>query len=160
MATPLSPDLLSKMDAYWRAANYLSVGQIYLLDNPLLSEPLTHRAHQAAAAGALGHHARAEFHLRSSQSPHQEARSEHDLCLPAPATAGRAWSPTPIWKEPTANSIRTSRKTKTGMKQLFKQFSLSRRHSQPRRARKRPARSTKAANWAIRCSHAYRCGLR
>jgi xylulose-5-phosphate/fructose-6-phosphate phosphoketolase len=28
------------MDAYWRAANYLSVGQIYLLDNPLLKEPL------------------------------------------------------------------------------------------------------------------------
>ena len=37
----LSPDLLHKMDAYWRAANYLSVGQIYLYDNPLLLEPLT-----------------------------------------------------------------------------------------------------------------------
>ncbi len=38
---PLSPELLQKMDAYWRAANYLSVGQIYLYDNPLLKEPLT-----------------------------------------------------------------------------------------------------------------------
>src|SRR3954471_19764535 len=37
---PLAPDLLRKMDAYWRAANYLSVGQIYLYDNPLLREPL------------------------------------------------------------------------------------------------------------------------
>ncbi|MEO7021199.1 MAG: phosphoketolase family protein [Ktedonobacteraceae bacterium] len=37
---PLSPDLLQKMNAYWRAANYLSVGQIYLADNPLLKEPL------------------------------------------------------------------------------------------------------------------------
>ena len=37
----LSPDLLSRMDAYWRAANYVSVGQIYLYDNPLLREPLT-----------------------------------------------------------------------------------------------------------------------
>jgi xylulose-5-phosphate/fructose-6-phosphate phosphoketolase len=37
----LSPDLLRKMDAYWRAANYLSVGQIYLYANPLLREPLT-----------------------------------------------------------------------------------------------------------------------
>ena len=37
---PLSADLLGKMDAYWRAANYLSVGQIYLYDNPLLREPL------------------------------------------------------------------------------------------------------------------------
>ncbi len=38
---PLTPDELHKIDAYWRAANYLSVGQIYLLDNPLLREPLT-----------------------------------------------------------------------------------------------------------------------
>jgi xylulose-5-phosphate/fructose-6-phosphate phosphoketolase len=37
---PLDPELLRKMDAYWRAANYLSVGQIYLYDNPLLRQPL------------------------------------------------------------------------------------------------------------------------
>src|SRR5579859_6755411 len=36
----LPPELMEKMDAYWRAANYLSVGQIYLLNNPLLREPL------------------------------------------------------------------------------------------------------------------------
>src|SRR5258706_16094107 len=41
---PLSAELLRKMDAYWRAANYLSVGQIYLFDNPLLKTPLK-RAH-------------------------------------------------------------------------------------------------------------------
>jgi xylulose-5-phosphate/fructose-6-phosphate phosphoketolase len=39
-ATTLASDLLHKMDAYWRAANYLSVGQIYLYDNPLLKKPL------------------------------------------------------------------------------------------------------------------------
>ena len=38
--TPATPELLRKMNAYWRAANYLSVGQIYLYDNPLLREPL------------------------------------------------------------------------------------------------------------------------
>ena len=37
---PLNADELEKLDAYWRAANYLSVGQIYLYDNPLLREPL------------------------------------------------------------------------------------------------------------------------
>ena len=37
---PLNSDELRRIDAYWRAANYLSVGQIYLLDNPLLTEPL------------------------------------------------------------------------------------------------------------------------
>ncbi|MEV0284173.1 MULTISPECIES: phosphoketolase family protein [unclassified Kribbella] len=39
-ATPLSDEELQGIDAYWRAANYLSVGQIYLLDNALLKEPL------------------------------------------------------------------------------------------------------------------------
>ncbi len=38
--TALNPELRDKMDAYWRAANYLSVGQIYLYDNPLLRRPL------------------------------------------------------------------------------------------------------------------------
>jgi xylulose-5-phosphate/fructose-6-phosphate phosphoketolase len=37
---PLSPSELRRIDQYWRAANYLSVGQIYLFDNPLLTEPL------------------------------------------------------------------------------------------------------------------------
>ncbi|MBE0604431.1 MAG: phosphoketolase family protein [Deltaproteobacteria bacterium] len=41
MKNPLQPDQLQRMNAYWRAANYLSVGQIYLYDNPLLKEPLS-----------------------------------------------------------------------------------------------------------------------
>jgi xylulose-5-phosphate/fructose-6-phosphate phosphoketolase len=41
VAGPLSPQELDRMNAYWRAANYLSVGQIYLKDNPLLERPLT-----------------------------------------------------------------------------------------------------------------------
>lgn len=41
MKTPLSPDQLAGMDAYWRAANFLSVGQIYLRDNPLVTKKLT-----------------------------------------------------------------------------------------------------------------------
>ena len=38
---PLSPEILRQIDAWWRAANYLSVGQIYLYKNPLLKEPIT-----------------------------------------------------------------------------------------------------------------------
>ncbi|MGY4494728.1 phosphoketolase family protein [Pseudomonas sp. TE3610] len=41
MHSPLSPEQLYALDAYWRAANYLAVGQIYLRDNPLLRQPLT-----------------------------------------------------------------------------------------------------------------------
>ena len=37
---PLSPEMLDKMNRYWRAANYLCIGQIYLFENPLLREPL------------------------------------------------------------------------------------------------------------------------
>ena len=37
---PLSDDLLRRMDAWWRAANYLNIGQIYLMENPLLRQPL------------------------------------------------------------------------------------------------------------------------
>ena len=39
-AGPLSPELLHRMNRYWMAANYLTVGQIFLQDNPLLQEPL------------------------------------------------------------------------------------------------------------------------
>src|SRR5262245_24662654 len=51
-AGPLSADELRKMDAYWRALNYLSVGQIYLLDNPLLRKPL---AREHIKPRLLGH---------------------------------------------------------------------------------------------------------
>src|SRR3712207_9340205 len=40
VGTTLSDQDVERIDAYWRAANYLSVGQIYLLDNPMLREPL------------------------------------------------------------------------------------------------------------------------
>ena len=52
-------DDLELLDAWWRAANYLSVGQIYLLDNPLLHEPLHARPREAPPARPLGHDARA-----------------------------------------------------------------------------------------------------
>ncbi|OFW62154.1 MAG: phosphoketolase [Actinobacteria bacterium RBG_16_64_13] len=51
-AAPLEPALLERMNAYWRAANYLSVGQIYLKENPLLRRPLQ-REH--VKARLLGH---------------------------------------------------------------------------------------------------------
>ena len=51
---PLSADLLRRMDAYWRAANYLSVGQIYLLDNPLLTRAADARRTSSRACSATG----------------------------------------------------------------------------------------------------------
>jgi phosphoketolase len=48
MTSPtLAPELLHRMDAYWRAANYLSVGQIYLYDNPLEDILIEHKQYIA-----------------------------------------------------------------------------------------------------------------
>ena len=72
-AGPLSAEELRKMHAYWRAANYLSVGQIYLMDNPLLKEPLETETRQAATARSLGNHVGPELSLRSPEPGHQAA---------------------------------------------------------------------------------------
>jgi xylulose-5-phosphate/fructose-6-phosphate phosphoketolase len=66
----LYPELLRKMDAYWRAANYLSVGQIYLFDNPLLKRPLTASDIKPMLIGTLGHDSGAKFYLRAFESHH------------------------------------------------------------------------------------------
>ena len=49
----LTAELRHQMDAYWRAANYLSVGQIYLYDNPLLKRPLMLTDHFAESEVAI-----------------------------------------------------------------------------------------------------------
>ena len=57
-ARPLPDDELQLLDAYWRAANYLSVGQIYLLDNPLLRSRSA-RSTSSRACSATGARRRA-----------------------------------------------------------------------------------------------------
>ena len=69
---PLSPDLLRKMNAYWRAANYLSVGQIYLYDNPLLKEPLKLEHVKPLVVGHWGTTPGQNFIYRAFESSHQE----------------------------------------------------------------------------------------
>ena len=51
---PLTEEYLKKMDAYWRAANYLGAAQLYLLDNPLLREPLTREQVKKKIVGHWG----------------------------------------------------------------------------------------------------------
>ena len=70
---PLTPNMLDKINRYWRAANYLCIGQIYLFENPLLREPLKADTDQAKAARTLGNVAGTEPHLHSSEPPYQRA---------------------------------------------------------------------------------------
>ena len=78
-AGPLSDEELRLLDAYWRAANYLSVGQIYLLDNPLLREPLQAGARQAAAARPFRHGAGSQPRLRAPEPGDPRPRPRRDL---------------------------------------------------------------------------------
>ena len=68
----LTPEMSVLLDAYWRAANYLSVTQIYLLGNPLLRRPLVPERHQAHAAGPSGDDSWSEFYLRALKPSHQK----------------------------------------------------------------------------------------
>ena len=114
MTQPLSADLLRKMNAWWRAANYLSVGQIYLIDNPLLREPLTLEHVKPRLLGHWGTTPGLNFIYVHLNRIITRARPGRDLSSPVPATAVLAWWPTPIWKARTASCIRRSRRTKPG----------------------------------------------
>ena len=87
--TPLSPDELDKIDAYWRASLYLCLGMLYLKDNPLLREPLKLEHTKATTAGPLGLGRRPGLYVHSLQPADQQVRPECDLHLRArPRRAG------------------------------------------------------------------------
>ena len=111
-AGPLSAEELRKMHAYWRAANYLSVGQIYLMDNPLLKEPLQLKHVKPRLLGHWGPTSGQNFlyvHLN-------RVIKEYDLnmlYISGPGHGGgRRWWPTPTWKGPTARFTPTSAGTR------------------------------------------------
>ena len=78
-ATPLDTDELRLIDAWWRAANYLSVGQIYLLDNPLLREPLSPQHVKPRLLGHWGTTPGLNMHLRAPQPGDPGPRPRRDL---------------------------------------------------------------------------------
>ncbi len=69
----LSSELLQNIDAYWRAANYLSVGQNFLHDNPLLKNAAAVVGCQKHVARSLGNLAGSELYFRSSEPRDQNA---------------------------------------------------------------------------------------
>ena len=120
---PLSNKDCRLIDAWWRAANYLSIGQIYLLDNPLLQEKLTLDAHQAAAARPLGHDARPELPLRASEPGHQGA--DLDMIYVAGPGHGGPGMVANTWLEGTYSEVYPHvPQNERGMQRLFKQFTF------------------------------------
>jgi xylulose-5-phosphate/fructose-6-phosphate phosphoketolase len=119
----LSADELRRMDAYWRATNYVSVGQLYLYDNPLLREPLTLAHVKPLVVGHWGTTPGQNFiyvHLN-------RVIKKHDLDMiyiagpghGGPALVGNVYLEG-TWSEVYPNVTQDE----AGLKQLFKQFSF------------------------------------
>jgi len=120
---PLSNELLQKINAYWRAANYISVGQIYLYDNPLLKEPLKMSHVKPLVVGHWGTTPGQNFiyvHLN-------RVIKDYDLNMfyiagpghGGPAIVGNVYLEG-TWSEVYPNITQDE----AGMKKLFKQFSF------------------------------------
>jgi xylulose-5-phosphate/fructose-6-phosphate phosphoketolase len=120
---PLAPELLQRIHAYWRAANYLSVGQIYLYNNPLLKRPLTLADVKPLVVGHWGTTPGQNFiyvHLN-------RMIQEHDLdmfYLAGPGHGGPAIVGN-VYLEGTWSEVYPDvTQDEAGLKKLFKQFSF------------------------------------
>lgn len=119
----LAPDLLHQMDAYWRAANYLSVGQIYLYDNPLLTKPLKLAHVKPRLLGHWGTTPGLNFiyvHLN-------RVINEHGLkaiYVTGPGHGGPGLVANAYLEGTYSEVYPDISKTEAGMKRLFKQFSF------------------------------------
>jgi xylulose-5-phosphate/fructose-6-phosphate phosphoketolase len=122
-AQSLSPAQLELMDAWWRAANYLSVGQIYLLGNPLLERPLARSDIKARLLGHWGTTPGLNFiyvHLNRVI----KARDLDMIYVCGPGHGGPGMVAN-TWLEATYSEIYPNiPQNKLGMQRLFKQFSF------------------------------------
>jgi xylulose-5-phosphate/fructose-6-phosphate phosphoketolase len=120
---PLSADELHQIDAYWRAANYLTVGQIYLLDNPLLREPLRPEHIKPRLLGHWGTSPGLNLlyaHLNRAIA----ARDLDAIFVAGPGHGGPAVVAN-TWLEGTYSERYPSvSRDEAGMAQLFRQFSF------------------------------------
>ncbi len=120
---PLDSDLLRRMHAYWRAANYLSVGQIYLYDNPLLKRPLKREHIKPRLLGHWGTTPGLNFiyvHLN-------RVIKEHDLnviYITGPGHGGPGLVANTYLEGTYSEIYPNISQDEEGLKKLFKQFSF------------------------------------
>ena len=123
MDTPLDRELQNRMDAYWRTANYLSVGQIYLYDNPLLTEPLKLEHVKPRLLGHWGTTPGQNFiyvHLnRIIKQYHLNM-----IYISGPGHGGPALVANTYLEGTYSETYPNITQDATGLKQLFKQFSF------------------------------------
>src|ERR1700761_1086863 len=121
--TVLSSDELGLIDEYWRAANYLSVGQIYLLDNPLLREPLQPEHIKPRLLGHWG--TTPGLNLLYAHLSRVIAREDLDTIFIAGPGHGGPGLVASTWLEGTYSEVYPNvSQDARGMRQLFRQFSF------------------------------------
>ena len=120
---PAKQDELRNLDAWWRAANYLSVGQIYLLDNPLLEQPLTSAHIKPRLLGHWGTTPGLNF-IHAHLNRVIKANGLNMITITGPGHGG----PAPVanaWLEGTYSEVYPQvTRDRVGMQRLFKQFSF------------------------------------
>jgi len=147
MPATLAPDLLEKMDAYWRAANYLTVGQIYLRDNPLLEVPLQIEHIKPRLLGHWGTTTGLNFiyvHLN-------RLIKEHDLNMIyviGPGHGGPGLVAHSYLEGSYTERFPNIERSRNGLQRLFDN-SPGPMASRVTSHRKLPGRSMKGVNWAI-----------
>jgi len=120
---PLSNDELVKINAYWRAANYLSVGQIYLMDNPLLREPLTLKHVKPRLLGHWGTTPGLNF-IYAHMNRVIKMKDLNALYIAGPGHGGPGIVAN-TWLEGTYTEYYPNiTEDENGMRRLFKQFSF------------------------------------
>lgn len=122
-AAPLEHDDLVPIDAWWRAANYLSIGQIYLLDNPLLREPLTRDHVKPRLLGHWGTTPGLNF-LYAHLNRAILERQQPTLYVTGPGHGGPGMVAN-AWLDGTYTEVYPGiERTEEGMRRLFRQFSF------------------------------------
>jgi xylulose-5-phosphate/fructose-6-phosphate phosphoketolase len=120
---PLSADELAKIHAYWRAANYLSIGQIYLMDNPLLRKPLTLEHVKPRLLGHWGTTPGLNF-IYAHMNRLIKAQDLNAIYIAGPGHGGPGIVAN-TWLEGTYSEYYPDiSEDETGMRRLFKQFSF------------------------------------
>src|SRR5436305_10343326 len=122
-AGPLSAEELRKMHAYWRAANYLSVGQIYLMDNPLLKEPLALKHIKPRLLGHWGTTSGQNF-LYVHLNPVIKEYDLNMLYISGPGHGGPALVANAYLEGTYSEVYANIGQDEAGLKRLFTQFSF------------------------------------
>ena len=121
--TALDPHTLAQIDGWWRAANYLSIGQIYLLDNPLLREPLTRQDIKPRLLGHWGTTPGLNF-LYAHLNRIIGERQQKTLFITGPGHGGPGMVANGYLDGTYSELYSPIRQDSVGMRRLFRQFSF------------------------------------